>query len=79
MFFLFSVDVELELEAATSLEKMYDCCICKISSTASLERPIGIISLVKTINSKYEYWILKTIPQIYFMYSFKFKKYFKFK
>ena len=55
MFFLFSVDVELELEAATNLEKMYDCCICKISSTASLERPIGIISLVKTINSKYEY------------------------
>ena len=59
---LFLIEIEPEQESSINVEKTYDCCICKISSIATLDRPIGIISLVKKINSKYTITIILKIP-----------------
>ena len=41
------------LNAPLKDEEMYDCCICRISSRATEERPIGAIALIQSTNSKY--------------------------
>lgn len=37
-----------ENEACSNLDEIYDCCICRLSSVSTLDRPIGIVALVQS-------------------------------
>jgi hypothetical protein len=37
---------------STKIDEIYDCCICRQSSVATLERPIGMVALIQSTSSK---------------------------
>jgi hypothetical protein len=37
---------------AKKIDEIYDCCICRTSSIATTERPIGIVALIQPTSGK---------------------------
>ena len=44
--------VSTDEDLINSPQKTYDCCICRVSSVANAERPIGVVTLLQSTNGK---------------------------
>ena len=40
-------DTTEPMQEATEPEEVYDCCICRLSSPSTPERPIGVVTLLQ--------------------------------
>jgi hypothetical protein len=59
-------------------QKSYDCCICRMSSVPTAERPIGVVTLLQASNGMNEWFERFFLLEFVFGSSFGLSRFFKF-